>query len=182
MGCKAPARRGNNYCLFHEAEHVNEMKITFPPIEDAASVAVAADQVIQALRDDTIDYRRAALLFSGLRLARINLKQLGVELGDEVTPAPKPTKQEQEDARLAAMPSLAEILIERLGEMEEQEAAAEGRPARPWIDIADAKAKGLNLGDLLIESLELVDGPGEENSDVPTVGLDRGAREDTTNA
>ena len=80
--CKAPARRGNNYCLFHEAEHVNEANLTFPPVEDAATVAVATDQVLQALRDDTIDFHRAALLFSGLRIARANLKLLGLELGD----------------------------------------------------------------------------------------------------
>src|SRR5690348_16033466 len=80
--CQAPARRATKYCLLHEAEHVNETKITFPPIEDAASVAVATDQAIGALKDDTIDYRRAGLLLSGLRLARINLRQLGLELGD----------------------------------------------------------------------------------------------------
>ena len=82
--CKGPARRGNNYCLFHEAEHVNEANLTFPPVEDAATVAVATDQVLQALRDDTIDFHRAALLFSGLRIARAKLKLLGLELGDAI--------------------------------------------------------------------------------------------------
>ena len=56
--CQAPARRGTNYCLFHEAEHANDVNLTFPPVEDAATVAVATDQVLGALRDDTIDFRR----------------------------------------------------------------------------------------------------------------------------
>jgi len=81
--CKAPARRGGNYCLFHEAEHDTSARLSFPPVEDAATVQVATDQILQALRDDTIEFRRAGLLFSGLRIARANLKQLGMELGEE---------------------------------------------------------------------------------------------------
>ncbi len=78
--CLAPARRGTNWCLFHEKEHEQEGKLTYPPVEDAASVAVATAQVLEALKDDTIEFRRAALMFTGLRIARANLKQLGVEL------------------------------------------------------------------------------------------------------
>ena len=159
--CLAPARRGTNYCLFHEAEHRNEEKMAFPPIEDAASVAVATDQVIQALKHDIIDYRRAALLFSGLRLARINLRQLGLELGDEVEPTlanparvGHPTqKMSKEDEYLESLPSLAEILMERLSALEEETAREEGTPAPPPYDMEEARARGLNEAEMLLERL-----------------------------
>jgi hypothetical protein len=127
--CKAPARRGNNYCLFHEAEHVNEANLTFPPVEDAATVAVATDQVLQALRDDTIDFHRAALLFSGLRIARANLKLLGLELGDEDAaeagrPAPAPSPIEE--AR--ALGCMNELLMKRLDIVPDGSADATGSP------------------------------------------------------
>jgi hypothetical protein len=161
--CKAPARRGNNYCLFHEAEHVNEANLTFPPVEDAATVAVATDQVLQALRDDTIDFHRAALLFSGLRIARANLKLLGLELGDVIEPASKPDD--------IPGPSLAEILLERLDEIQAEDAAEAGRPAPAPIDIKEAKAGGKDLGQMLMDRLEIVE-EEENNSTVPQPGLD----------
>jgi len=165
--CKAPARRGNNYCLFHEAEHVNEANLTFPPVEDAATVAVATDQVIQALRDDTIDFHRAALLFSGLRIARANLKLLGLELGDEPT-LPKAVRVGHPDDDDLEGPSLAEILLGRLSEIEAEDAAEQGRPAPAPFDIAEAKASGKDIGQILIERLQIV-----ENKDgaVPQPGL-----------
>jgi hypothetical protein len=165
--CKAPARRGNNYCLFHEAEHVNEANLTFPPVEDAATVAVATDQVLQALRDDTIDFHRAALLFSGLRIARANLKLLGLELGDEPT-LPKAVRVGHPDDDELEGPSLAEILLDRLSEIEAEDAAEQGRPAPAPFDIAEAKASGKDIGQILIERLQIV-----ENKDgaVPQPGL-----------
>lgn len=119
--CKAPARRGTHWCLFHAAEH-NEAPLPFSSsIDDAAGIHAAVGQVLFDLQRDCIDFRRAALLFSGLRIARTNLKQLGLELG-ETAPEPRqrPTKQDEEDARLAAMPSLAEILLERLNQLTEE--------------------------------------------------------------
>jgi hypothetical protein len=162
--CKAPARRGNNYCLFHEAEHVNEANLTFPPVEDAATVAVATDQVLQALRDDTIDFHRAALLFSGLRIARANLKLLGLELGDVVEPPTlaKAARVGHPEDDLPG-PSLAEILLERLSEIEAEDAAEQGHPAPAPFDIVEAKAGGKDLGQILIERLQIVE-EGENNS------------------
>jgi hypothetical protein len=172
--CKAPARRGNNYCLFHEAEHVNEANLTFPPVEDAATVAVATDQVLQALRDDTIDFHRAALLFSGLRIARANLKLLGLELGDVVEDRPGAAGPTKEDDLPG--PSLAEILLERLSEIEAEDAAEQGRPAPPPFDIAEAKAGGKDIGQILIERLQIVE---EEDGAVPQSGLDEQGDEPT---
>src|SRR4051812_19453204 len=154
--CKAPARRGNNYCLFHEAEHVNDVNLSFPPVEDAASVAVATDQVLQALRDDTIDFRRAGLLFSGLRIARANLKQLGLEMGDELTPTlAKPARVGHPDEDDLPGPSLAEILLERLSEMETEN-------GMPPIDIAKATASGKELREILLERFAPVKNDGSD--------------------
>lgn len=171
--CQAPARRGTKYCLFHEAEHVNEMKITFPPIEDAASVAVATDQVIGALKDDTIDYRRAGLLLSGLRLARINLRQLGLELGDEVEPGlakaeghRRKTKEEREDEELAKLPSLAETLLEGLHRMESEYAEERNEPAPEAVDVAAAKARGENLNELVLKRLDSMLGMEEDHEKI----------------
>ena len=135
------------------------MKITFPPIEDASSVAVATDQVIQALRDDLIDYRRAALLFAGLRLARVNLKQLGLELGEEeaaqpTSASPKKTREEMQDDKLQDQPSLAEILLQGLNDLEDEAGANEGTRPFPHIDIAGAKARGEDLSQLLLDRLK----------------------------
>jgi len=166
--CKGPARRGNNYCLFHEAEHVNEANLTFPPVEDAATVAVATDQVLQALRDDTIDFHRAALLFSGLRIARANLKLLGLELGDVVEDRPGAAGPTKDPDDLPG-PSLAEILLERLSEIEAEDAAEQGVPAPTPFDIAEAKAQGKDLGQMLIERLQIVE---DKDGAVPQPGLD----------
>jgi hypothetical protein len=166
--CKAPARRGNNYCLFHEAEHVNEANLTFPPVEDAATVAVATDQVLQALRDDTIDFHRAALLFSGLRIARANLKLLGLELGDVVEDRPGAAGPTKDPDDLPG-PSLAEILLGRLSEMEAEDAREQGRPVPAPFDIAEAKAQGKDLGQMLLGRLEIVE---DKDGAVPQPGLE----------
>jgi hypothetical protein len=165
--CKAPARRGNNYCLFHEAEHVNEANLTFPPVEDAATVAVATDQVLQALRDDSIDFHRAALLFSGLRIARANLKLLGLELGDEPT-LPKAVRVGHPDDDDLEGPSLAEFLLGRLSEIEAEDAAEQGVPAPAPIDIKEAMASGKDLGQILIDRLQIVE---DKDGAVPQPGL-----------
>jgi hypothetical protein len=155
--CKAPARRGTNYCLFHEAEHVNEANLTFPPVEDAATVAVATDQVLQALRDDTIDFHRAALLFSGLRIARANLKLLGLELGDVVEDRPGAAGPTKDPDDLPG-PSLAEILLKRLDEIQAEDAAEAGRPAPTPSPIEEAKALGC-IRELMMKRLEIVEDP-----------------------
>ena len=151
--CKAPARRGTNYCLFHEAEHVTSPNLTFPPVEDAATVQVAADQVLQALRDDTIEFPRASLMLSGLRLMRANLKRLQEELGDEIAPAPA-AKQEEEE-----VPSLLEYLLPTFEQIDAEQAAIDGRPTLPTItkeELAEARRQG-NEVELLLEHYQFRD-------------------------
>jgi hypothetical protein len=160
--CKAPAKRGKNYCLFHEAEHDTSPKLTFPPVEDAASVQVAADQILQALRDDTIEFQRASLMFSGLRILRANLRQLGLELADLVEAAPN------KDPDDIPGPSLAEILLERLNAEEAEEARKQGVPAPAPIDIQEAITSGKDLGQILMERLQIV----EDDDGVVPPGLE----------
>ena len=169
--CKAPARRGGNYCLFHEKEHDTSPDLTFPPVEDAASVQVAADQVLQALRDNTIEFQRASLMFSGLRLMRANLKRLGLEMNDEVEEPtlaksarvghPGPGYKDEEEQG----PGLAEYLILQMNEIEKELAGKQGRPPQ-LMDIAKAKAEGRNLSELILEQLEPP--PGESGH--PAIG------------
>ncbi len=149
--CKAPARRGTDYCLFHEKAHAAETNLTFPPVEDAATVQVATDQVLQALRDDMIDLRRASLLFSGLRIARANLKQLSVELGDEPQ-----AKKEEDDG-----PSLLEYLAEQMNEGVAERARADGSPAPEPFDIKKAQESGKDPLKAFLEWLDLDPPPGE---------------------
>jgi hypothetical protein len=159
--CKAPAKRGNNYCLFHEAEHDNSIDLTFPPVEDAASVAVATAQIIEAIKGDMIDYRRASLLFAGLRIARANLKQLGMEMGEELTPTlAKPARvgHPEEDDDIPG-PSLAEILLERLNALEAETAAEEGVAAPEPINIKEALASGKDMGHVLLDCLQSLEEP-----------------------
>ncbi|MGH9641311.1 MAG: hypothetical protein ACRD3Q_02680, partial [Terriglobales bacterium] len=150
--CKAPARRGTPWCLFHAAEH-NEAPLPFSTLDDAAGIHAAAGQVLFDLQREIIDLRRASLMFSGLRLMRANLKQLAYELGDPLPEPRKLTKEERLDAELASQPSLAEVLIERLNQLEADDARAEGRPVEPVIDLEKAKSEGADLAQVLLDGL-----------------------------
>lgn len=147
--CKAPARRGTPWCLFHAAEH-NEAPLRFSTLDDAAGIHAAAGQILFDLQRDIIDPRRASLMLSGLRIMRSNLKQLACELGEPLPESRKRTKQDREDEELESMPSLAEILLNSLNE--DQDAAA-----LPPIDVAAAKARGEDLGQILIKRLEAME-------------------------
>jgi hypothetical protein len=161
--CQAPARRGTDYCLFHAAEHTPNAGVAFPIVEDATSVQFALGRVLHGLQGDSIDFRRAALMFSGLRIARANLKQLGFERGDPV-PAPAPNKTREDP--LEGLPSLAEILLKRLDEIQAENAAEAGRPAPPPLDIEEARAHG-SLGDLLLDRLQIVEDPPPTSAPSP---------------
>ncbi len=147
--CKAPAKRGTDYCLFHAREHTTPTRdLTFPRVEDAAGIQLAVGQLIDAIAADMIDFRRAALLFAGLRIARANLKQFGLEMGDVVEP-PKRKQEEEEDA-----PSLAEYLLQQLNDEVAEEARVKGLPAPELFDIEKAKAEGVDLTTALIDYLQ----------------------------
>ena len=66
--CKAPARRGRNFCVFHQAAHFDSGGCTLPVIEDAHSYQVAIIRILRALAEDVIDSKKATALLYGLQL------------------------------------------------------------------------------------------------------------------
>ena len=66
--CKAPARRGRNYCVFHQAAHLDPGACVLPIIEDLHSYQLAVIRIMQSLAADAIDSKKATALFYGLQL------------------------------------------------------------------------------------------------------------------
>jgi hypothetical protein len=77
--CAAPARRGRNYCVFHDAAHAKQPDGALLMIEDAMSLQYALFQVMRLLTDKAVDTRRAALMLYALQIASSNLKRLHEE-------------------------------------------------------------------------------------------------------
>ena len=77
--CAAPARRGRNYCVFHDAAHAKQPDYTLRMIEDAMSLQYALFQVMRLLTDKAVDTKRAALMLYALQIAASNLKRLHEE-------------------------------------------------------------------------------------------------------
>ncbi len=85
--CKAPARRGRNYCLFHQAAHLDSGGCVLPIIEDLHSYQLAIIRIARALADDAIDSRKATALLYALQLAGARLTDF-VKLREDIeTPA-----------------------------------------------------------------------------------------------
>ena len=81
--CKAPARRGRNYCVFHQAAHFDGGGCVLPIIEDLHSYQLAIIRIARALADDVIDSRKATALLYALQLAGSRLTDF-VKLREEV--------------------------------------------------------------------------------------------------
>ena len=77
--CAAPARRGRNYCVFHDAEHAKQPDSALRMVEDAMSLQYALFQVMRLLTDKAVDTKRAALMLYALQIAASNLKRLHEE-------------------------------------------------------------------------------------------------------
>jgi hypothetical protein len=75
--CGSPAMKGKRMCYFHEQSRklyrnrVGPAPILagFPIIEDARSVQIALNQVMQALVHRAIDHRSAAQILFGLQMS-----------------------------------------------------------------------------------------------------------------
>jgi hypothetical protein len=80
--CKAPARRGRNYCIFHQAAHLDPGGCTLPIVEDQHSYQLAAIRIMRAPADDAIDPRKATTLLYGLQLAGWKLGEFSKERRD----------------------------------------------------------------------------------------------------
>ena len=81
--CKAPARRGRNYCVFHQAAHLDPGGCVLPIIEDLHSYQLAIIRIARALADDAIDARKATALLYALQLAGAKLTDF-VKLREQV--------------------------------------------------------------------------------------------------
>lgn len=83
--CGAPARHGRSYCCFHDSAARRNGEFVLPIIEDAASLQLALNKILQALVDKSIGQKTASILLYGLQIAFANLKQLkGERRLDEV--------------------------------------------------------------------------------------------------
>ena len=85
--CKAPARRGRNFCVFHQAAHFDAGGCVLPIIEDLHSYQLAIIRIARALADDLIDSRKATALLYALQLAGSKLNDFVKQRGDVEDPA-----------------------------------------------------------------------------------------------
>jgi hypothetical protein len=74
--CGSPARHGRDHCCFHDSAARRNGEFVLPIVEDAASLQLALNQVMQALIDKLIDQKTANTLLYALQIASANLKQL----------------------------------------------------------------------------------------------------------
>ena len=127
--CRAAARRGARYCVFHENAHFPRPDYEIPFVEDAASLLHAVSQVIRALHDKALDTKTAAVTLYALQIASGALKRYSAE------------QQATDYAHEAAhQHSLAQLLLDRLDlEPEEEGNAAEDARFRAEDDAWFAK-------------------------------------------
>ena len=75
LHCKSPAMRGSAFCYFHARAQrpsrpgrPREARIEIPPVLDQKGIAMASNQVMQALASGHISSRRAAVLLYGMNI------------------------------------------------------------------------------------------------------------------
>ncbi len=106
--CQLAVMREQRFCHFHfnvleKIGRSPEQPCAFPVLENAASIQLAVMNVISRLLNKHIDTKTAGIILYGLQLASANM---GRER--ELFP-PEPEEEEER------CPSLAQILLERLG-------------------------------------------------------------------
>jgi len=111
--CAQPARRGKEFCRFHQIMYepavVPGQPLYRPPIlEDSASVQIVIMQVIRELMRQPIDKHNGGLILYGLQLASNNLSRFR-----ELYPPPPPEEEAEEGS---SGESLAELLLRTLRE------------------------------------------------------------------
>jgi hypothetical protein len=126
--CAAPACRGRNYCVFHDAEHANLADSTLRMVEDAMSLQYALFQVMRLLTDKAVDTRRAALMLYALQIASSNLKRLHEET-QEITNAADMAQEKSLMMELLEVLQLPETEAERMAEEMAAERERENAPS-----------------------------------------------------
>jgi hypothetical protein len=113
--CAAPARRGGNYCVFHDAAHANLADSTLRMVEDAMSLQYALFQVMRLLTDKAVATKRAALMLYALQIASSNLKRLHEET-QEISKSGDIAQEKSLMKELLEVLQLPETEAERLAE------------------------------------------------------------------
>jgi hypothetical protein len=74
--CKAAALKGKAFCFYHVSSRrgpnpalAKEGILVLPPVEDAAGVTIAVNQVLRVYGEGLIDRHQAATFFHGLQIA-----------------------------------------------------------------------------------------------------------------
>ena len=125
--CAAPARRGRNYCVFHDAAHAKQPDDALRMVEDAMSLQYALFQVMRLLTDKAVDTKRAALMLYALQIASSNLKRLHEET-QEITKSGDIAQEKSLMKELLEVLQIPETEAER---MAEEMAAEEERKNAP---------------------------------------------------
>lgn len=164
--CKSPALKDKPYCYYHIRVHriarytgplaPHEHKdLQIPFLEDRGAVQIALSEVVSALANHRIEFKRAGLLIYALQVASSNARipadlvaleqvrdasedESGEELAPEITTF-EPDDEEYQEANHE--PTLAEILmaeVHRHRDEHEAKQAAEAQPAEARVTQAPA--------------------------------------------
>ena len=104
--CKAPARRGRNYCVFHQAAHLDPGGCVLPVVEDLHSYHLAIIRIARALADDLIDPRKATALLYAMQLVGAKIEAFANQRAEIEDPTASLKKEisERYDARRYPFP------------------------------------------------------------------------------
>jgi hypothetical protein len=138
--CTQPALRNHVFCRFHEfLESPQPDARLIPFVEDAASLQFALMQVIKSLQLGKIDRPTANSILYALQIAAQNLNHFCEETGHPYARRTALSKREQEEEELENQPSLAEILLQRLQELTDDETKDEkSQEENPAVAAFDA--------------------------------------------
>ena len=141
--CTQPALKDNIFCRFHELVDHPLPTQQIPFVEDATTLQVALMQVIRSLQLGQINRATAGTILYALQIAAQNLKHFSEESGHAFAQPNSSRKAEKKDEDDIPGPSLAEILLERLQIIEEEDAAenAVAAPQAPPRPSASAAVK-----------------------------------------
>ena len=125
--CAAPARRGGNYCVFHDAAHAKQPDDALRMVEDAMSLQYALFQVMRLLTDKAIDTKRVALMLYALQIAASNLKRLHEET-QEIAKSGDMEKEKSLMKELLEVLQIPETEAERIAEETAADMERKGLP------------------------------------------------------
>ena len=86
--CGSPSLRDCKFCFYHVRYHSqdmealeekNDLRHSFPTLEDANSIQVALAKVVERLLMLEIDHKQASLILYALQTASMNLKRTSLE-------------------------------------------------------------------------------------------------------